>query len=143
MFGIYLFVALATQLVTSAGNITFDYNDAQFVTQLPAIHGIKTGSPVTIKGELAGLVDAIEKIGDKENNDRFKVSFSVGAKYKNTVQAGALAFVTSPVVPEGAKISSALDLIPVQGKNSVKSPSNNVPGFSSYKEFWNSHDIKL
>lgn len=144
MFGLYLLAAIATQLVTSAGHVSFDLNEAEFVTHVPLLHGVKSGSPVTVKGELVGAVSSIEKVSSKNNSEVFKLNFKIGPKYKNLVRNGAFALVTSPVAPNGIKDTGAIDLIIAQGKGSTKaSASNVIPGFSSYKEFWNAHDVKI
>lgn len=163
MVGIYLIIALVTQLATldgvvgalplsyavvpGAASVAGDFVTGSVAPKEPidvlvefkTSSDLNLGAPVFINGKFAGSVTRIGAL-DGENKDiQFAALLSINPNYRSLIRKGTVGLITTPLCLQRTERESVVELI-VPDRSDVQPLENgaSITGFTTFSELWSS-----
>ncbi|MDR2338000.1 MAG: MCE family protein [Deltaproteobacteria bacterium] len=151
MFGLYLLVALVTQFAPEDKLVEISQVEIEkqvVQVSLSNVNGIKSGTPVTYKGQLIGTVLNIKenRIYNKSiNSNKLTNNYSVEVSFNNKgiqLTSNTIALVVNRLASNSIEENKVIELLDSRNTSKTK-PTNTkyIKGYSSYREFWMSKDV--
>jgi hypothetical protein len=151
MFGLYLLVALVTQFAPEDKLVAVEQVEIEkqvVQVSLSNVNGIKSGTPVTYKGQHVGTVLNIKenRIYTKSvNTTDLANNYSVEVSLNNKgvhLTSNTIALVVNRLAGNSIEENKVIELFDNRSTGKSK-PTNTkyIKGYSSYREFWMSKDV--
>ena len=141
MIGIYLLVTIFSQFSPHSLYASLMGGPAAVNIDFEKIGSVRVGSPVLVRGELAGTVTSISDSSVGRSNHNISISVDIVPTHRTQLREGTVALITSPASKKSAdpSITAVELLVPSKDKESTLLDSGaTIKGFASFEEFWSS-----
>jgi hypothetical protein len=143
MIGMYLLVALISQLSVNPFLPISDVSPFQCVVELEQPNGVRTGAPVLADGSVIGSVRyvmpassaAVGQLHDGTAN-KLSVTLDIGQHYRELMKKGAVAVVSSSVTTISSEPQTVIELFSPPGASEQLGEGARIRGFTSFEQFW-------
>ncbi len=147
MLGMYILIALLTELYSHHSWIMPGSTSQEVTVQFSDLRGIEVGSEVVLRGERIGEVSQIHlapQLGTEAPNSEsngYLVELTVQRRHLARLSEGSVALLTSPISKNRSEVNVIVEVLPAQENDADSSTAAkrtlvSLPGYSSYEEFW-------